>query len=47
MSIAALFVAALAVVPALGLVAWASLAMKSATEDLLAVAGFDGLRFDE
>ena len=46
MSTAALLVAALAVVPAVCLMVWASLAMASATEDLLAIAGFDGLRFD-
>ena len=47
MSIAGLLIAAIAVLPAFGLAAWAWLAIASANDDLSSFVGIEGMRFDE
>lgn len=42
----ALFIAALIVLPAVGLVAWAWSAMAQVDEDLRTFSGFDGMHFE-
>jgi hypothetical protein len=47
MSFIELFVAAVVLVPALGLAAWVWLAMDSANDDLRNFVGFEGMHFDD
>lgn len=42
----ALFIAALVILPAVGLVTWAWLVMAQVEEDLRSFTGFEGMRFD-
>ena len=47
MNAPSLVLAALVILPAIGLAAWAWMAMSSATEDLRHFSGFEGLHFDQ
>lgn len=47
MSIVALLVALIAVLPAVGLAAWVWLAMASANDDLRSFVGFEGMHFED
>jgi NADH:ubiquinone oxidoreductase subunit D len=42
----AMFLAALVILPAIGLLAWVWFAMRQAEEDLQAFSGVSGMRFD-
>jgi hypothetical protein len=46
MSLTAMFIAALVILPAIGLVLWAWFAMAQIEEDLRSFIGFEGLHFD-
>ena len=47
MSIVAIAVALLVVMPAIGLAAWVWLAMASANDDLRSFVGFEGMHFED
>jgi hypothetical protein len=47
MNIAALLIAAVAVLPAIGLVAWVGFAMARANDDLRTFVGFEGMHFED
>ena len=47
MSLAALLVAAIAVVPAFGLAAYTWVALNRANDDLRSFIGFEGMHFDD
>lgn len=47
MSIVALLVVAIAVLPAFGLAAWIWLANASETDDVLSFVGFEGMHFEK
>lgn len=47
MSIVALLVALIAVLPAVGLATWVWLAMASANDDLRSFVGFEGMHFED
>jgi len=46
MNAVSMLIAALVILPAVGLVAWAWFAMTQVEEDLRSFIGFDGLRFE-
>jgi hypothetical protein len=46
MSIIALLLAALVVIPAVGMVSWVGLAMSKANDDLRTFVGFEGMHFE-
>ena len=46
MTVFAVLIAALVILPAVGLVAWAWIAMAQVEEDLRSFTGFDGLHFE-
>lgn len=46
MNLTAMLIAALVMLPAVGLAAWAWFAMAQVEEDLRAFGGFDGMHFD-
>ena len=47
MNLIALSTASVAVLAAAGLVAWAAMLMRRATEDLRTFVGFEGTRFED
>jgi len=47
MSLLALILAAVAVLPACGLVAWIGFAMARANDELRTFVGFEGMHFEE
>lgn len=47
MNLPALFISALIILPAIGLVTWLLFAIAKASEDLRAFAGFEGMHFEE
>ena len=47
MNLIPLLIAAVAVLPVLGMAAWVWLAMSSANEDLRSFVGFEGMHFED